>query len=512
MKLLLINPNNPAVSMAKVKQNPWNKYRVWKPLGLLVLAGQTPREWDVEVADENTGMPDYDGMDLPDLVGITAFTSQATRAYEIAAHWRSRGVPVVMGGIHATMRRAEALEHVDAVVTGEAEGIWPDVLEDVRQGALKTHYQGSQVEAASIPVARHDLLPGGYYFGSIQTARGCPLNCSFCSVTTFSGRALRRRPTADIIEEFRQIRETHVFIVDDNLIGTRKDQIEGTKELFRAMIDAGLGKKWIAQATINMADDEELLELAAKAGCAGIFVGFESTSAEGLAEIHKKFNIQQGRNFPASVRRVQRHGIPVMGSFIIGLDVDRPGIGRQIAETAALYGLDFMNVMFLTPLPGTRLWDEMENEGRIVADDFPQDWQYYTLTFPVGRYKHLSRADSLREMDVCNATFYSVPRILQRFARSAWNRRKPMVTLVSNLASRNNSRMTGKAYRQFNRAHRGARFEAMVPPTGDDLHTYAPPGAEDAGGGGGVGGGGEVAVPWGAALGLEDCPDLQVRG
>ena len=474
MQLLLINPNNPAVSMAKVKQNPWNKYRVWKPLGLLVLAGQTPPEWEVTVVDENIGQVDYDSMPKPDLVGITAFTSQATRAYEIADEWRVRRVPVVMGGIHASMRLEEARERVDAVVTGEAEGIWPQVLQDARRGTLRPHYAGSQVAADSIPIARHDLLPTGYYFGSIQTARGCPLNCSFCSVTTFSGRALRRRPIDEIIEEFEQIRESHVFVVDDNLIGTRRDQIAGTKDLFRAMIRADLRKKWIGQATINMADDEELLELAAKSGCAGIFVGFESTSADGLAEIHKKFNIQKGRHFPNSVRRIQRHGIPVMGSFIIGLDVDKPGIGRQIAETANLYGLDFINVMFLTPLPGTRLWEQMESEGRIVADSFPEDWQYYTLTFPVGRYKHLSRADSLREMDACNGEFYSVGRILARVARSAWKKRQPMVTLVSNLASRNNSRMTGKAYREFDRAHRGTRFEAMVPPTGDDLHVLAP--------------------------------------
>jgi radical SAM superfamily enzyme YgiQ (UPF0313 family) len=474
MRLLLINPNNPAVSMAKVKQNPWNKYRVWKPLGLLVLAGQTPPGWDITILDENTGLPDYDSTLRPDVVGITAFTSQATRAYEIAAEWRARGVPVVMGGIHATMRVGEALEHVDSVVTGEAEGIWPEVLQDVQRGSLKPHYVGSQVEADSIPIARHDLLPTGYYFGSIQTARGCPLNCSFCSVTTFSGRTLRRRRIDEIVEEFKQIRESHVLVVDDNLIGTRKDHIANSKELFRAMIRANLGKQWIAQVTINMADDEELLELAAKAGCAGIFVGFESTTAEGLAEIQKKFNIQKGRNFRDSVRRVQRHGIPVMGSFIIGLDVDKPGIGRQIADTANSYGLDFINVMFLTPLPGTRLWEQMESEGRIVADNFPEDWQYYTLTLPVGRYKHLSRADSLREMDLCNGTFYSPKRIMARFARSAWERRKPLVTLVSNLASRNNSRITGKVYREFNLAHRGARFEAMVPPTGEDLHVFAP--------------------------------------
>jgi radical SAM superfamily enzyme YgiQ (UPF0313 family) len=474
MRLFLINPNNPAVSLVKVKQNPWNKYRVWKPLGLLVLAGQTPPEWDITVIDENTGVPDYASMRRPDLVGITAFTSQATRAYEIAAVWRARGVPVVMGGIHATMRTEEALERVDSVVTGEAEGIWPQVLQDVQRGTLKPHYMGTRAVADSIPIARHDLLPTGYYFGSIQTARGCPLNCSFCSVTTFSGRALRRRPIDEIIEEFKQIWESHVLVVDDNLIGTRKDHIANTKELFRAMIRADLGKKWIAQVTINMADDEELLRLAAKAGCAGVFVGFESTSAEGLAEVHKKFNIQKGRDFQDSVRRIQRHGMMVMGSFIIGLDVDQPGIGRQIAETANSYGVDNINVLFLTPLPGTRLWEQMESEGRIVANTFPEDWQYYTLTFPVGRYKHLSRSDSLREMDFCNRDFYSLKRIMSRFARSARKKRKPLMTLVSNLASRKNSRLNQKAYRQFDLSYKEAPFEAMVPPTGADLHVLAP--------------------------------------
>ncbi|MBZ0270385.1 B12-binding domain-containing radical SAM protein [bacterium] len=470
MQLLLINPNNPAVSMAKVKQNPWNRYRVWKPLGLLVLAGQTPPEWAVTVLDENLGLPDYASMSPPDLVGITAFTSQATRAYEIAAEWRARGVPVVMGGIHATMRQEEALARTDAIVTGEAEGVWPRVLEDARRGALKPHYEGDRVSADSIPIARHDLLPKGYYFGSIQTARGCPLNCSFCSVTAFSGRELRRRPIDSIIEEFRRIRERHVFVVDDNLIGTRKDQIANTKELFRAMIAAKLGKKWIAQVTINMADDEELLELAAEAGCAGVFIGFETTTADGLAEVHKKFNIQKGRDFRASVGRIQRHGMPVMGSFIMGLDVDKPGVGRHIAQTAHQYGVDFINVLFLTPLPGTGLWEQMESDDRIVANDFPEDWQYYTLTVPVGRYKHLTAPGSLQEMDTCNRTFYSLRRIVARCVRSTFQRREPLVTLVGNFASRRNSRLNGQVYTRFGRTHGDIGRPVVVSPTGEDRH------------------------------------------
>ena len=461
MLLYLINPCNPLVSLIKVKESRWNKYRVWKPLGLLVLAGLTPPEWDITVVDENLGVPDYTAMPRPDLVGITAFTSQATRAYKVAAVFRARGVPVVMGGIHATMRLAEASGRVDAVVTGEAESIWAQVLEDARQGTLKQVYTGTRVEMEKVPPARHDLLPTGYHFGSIQTARGCSLDCSFCSVTAFNGRKYRRRPAENVVQEFKLIRENYVLFVDDNLIGTRKDHIASAKELFRALVQANLGKKWIAQATINMADDEELLQLATKAGCAGVFIGFESPSIEGLIEVHKKFNIQKGHDFRASIRRIQRHGILVAGSFIMGLDVDEPGIGQQIAATANRYGLDFLNVLFLTPLPGTRLWDKMELEGRIAANAFPEDWKYYTLTLPVGRYNHLSQADILREMDSCNRGFYSLSRILRRVGGNFWRRRKPIITLVSNLSCRNNIRLNHKVCREFNLSRGDVRLNGQ---------------------------------------------------
>jgi radical SAM superfamily enzyme YgiQ (UPF0313 family) len=436
--------------MIKVKESRWNKYRVWKPLGLLVLAGLTPPEWDITVVDENLGVPDYTAMPRPDLVGITAFTSQARRAYEVAAEFRASGVPVVMGGIHVTMRLAEASERVDAVVTGEAESIWGQVLEDARQGALKRVYTGTRLEMDRVPLARHDLLPTGYRFGSIQTTRGCPLDCSFCSVPAFNGRIYRRRPIENIVQEFKLIREKYVLIVDDNFIGTRKDHIAYTKDLLQAMIQANLGKKWIAQVTINIADDEELLRLAAKAGCSGVFIGFESPSVEGLVEVHKKFNIQKGRDFQASVRRIQRHGVLVVGSFIMGLDVDEPGIGQQIADTANRYGVDLLNTLFLTPLPGTRLWDKMESEGRIAANTFPEDWKYYTLTLPVARYNHLSWADILREMESCNRCFYSLSRILRRVWGNFWRRRKPIIALVSNLSVRKNIRLDREAYRELN--------------------------------------------------------------
>lgn len=451
MRLYLINPCNPLVSIVKSQGNRWNKYNVWKPLGLMVLAGLTPEEWEITILDENLATPDYRTLPLPDLVGITAFTSQASRAYEIAAIYRHYNVPIVMGGIHTTMCPEEAMERVDAVVKGEAESVWHEVLADCCKGTLKKLYEGTRLDLAAVPPARHDLLSKGYHFGSIQTSRGCPLSCSFCSVTAFNGGQFRRRPVENIINEFKLIREKNILIVDDNLIGTRKEHIEYTKTLLRGMIAAKLHKKWIAQVTINMADDEELLILAKKAGCMGVFIGFESVTANGLAEVSKKFTMGNNRDMKASVKSIQMHGISVLGSFILGLDVDTKGSGRQIAETARQYGLDILNVMILTPLPGTKLWKSMEAEGRLVVNTFPRDWKYYTLTFPVARFKKITWQELIVERDNSFREFYSYTRILQRVLQSIKHRANPAVVLVSNLIIRANTlHLDRSAYAGFN--------------------------------------------------------------
>lgn len=443
-RLLLVNPRNSLVKLHDAS-NRWNKYRIWKPLGLLVLAGLTPREWEITIVDENVETPDYSSLPRPDLVGVTAFTSQAPRAYAVAAEFRARGIPVVMGGIHATFCEEEATSRVDSVVIGEAESVWGEVLEDAASGRLKPSYRGTLEPMDTTPLARHDLLPDGYYFGSIQTTRGCPLDCSFCSVSAFNGRSYRRRPIADVIAEFQTIPEKFVLVVDDNLIGTRRDHIARAKELFRAMIEAGLDKRWFCQATINMADDDELLTLARRAGCIGVFVGFESISEDGLIEVHKKYNLQKGRDFPESVRRIQRHHITVAGSFILGLEVDRAGVGHRIAETAEHYGLDFLNVLYLTPLPGTRLWKAVEDEGRLTATDFPGDWQFYTLNHPVTRHAHLGPAEIRAEMQACTEEFYSLRKVLWRVLRNVWRRCEPKLTLAGNFSFRVNGRASREA-------------------------------------------------------------------
>jgi radical SAM superfamily enzyme YgiQ (UPF0313 family) len=201
-----------------------------------------------------------------------------------------------------------------------------------------------------------------------------------------------------------------------------------------------------AQVSINVADDEELLDLAAKAGCVGVFIGFESSLPEGLEAMGKKFNLFKGRDYGESVRRIQRHNMLVMGSFIIGLDGDKPGIGEALARAASEYGLDSLNVLFLTPLPGTRLWDEMSAENRIGRNRFPEDWKYYTLTYPVMKFKHLSRNGIIDEMVSCNRDFYSAPNILARTGRALRQGNNPLLGLAINYSCRRSSLQLARAY------------------------------------------------------------------
>ena len=225
------------------------------------------------------------------------------------------------------------------------------MLANINQNNLKRCYEGGLADTTQVSLARHDLLPTGYAFGAVQTTRGCPLNCQFCSVTAFNGARHGRRPIPDVLEELRSIPERRVLLVDDNLIGTHPEEIAHAKDLFRALAKANLGKQLAAQVSINFADDEELLDLAAKAGCVGVFIGFESSRPEGLVAMGKKFNLLRGRDYRDSVRRIQRHNMLVMGSFIIGLDGDEPGIGKDLARVTD-QTLDAVQYLLPDPFAG----------------------------------------------------------------------------------------------------------------------------------------------------------------
>ncbi len=402
-KLVLINPvnlNRSGFSASHSSRFP--------PLNLGVIAALTPSDWDVEVIDEN--FDEFSFRDA-DLMGITAFTSAANRAYEIAAIYREKNIPVVMGGIHASMCSEEASQFVDAVVVGEVESVWDDVIADALAGNLKAIYKGLWSGLEQLQKPRRDIYSDQYLFASVQTSRGCPMDCDFCSVSTFNGLRYRRRPPCDVLDELETIPQKLIFFVDDNIIGYGKRSRQSALELFKGMVDRGIDKHWFCQASINVADDEEILHWAAKSGCRMIFLGLEAEDVDALSEVNKKLNIKRGASdaYEQIFERIHKAGIAVLGAFIFGMDQDTPEKLFKRAQYMLDCGVDVMQATALTPLPGTRLFAKLKDEGRLLYTNFPKDWDRYDLTEVVYRPRHMTSGEFSEIMRECLRKIYDRP-------------------------------------------------------------------------------------------------------
>jgi radical SAM superfamily enzyme YgiQ (UPF0313 family) len=375
--LLLVNPANKSGSGFIV-----NKDTRYQPLSLGIIAALTPPGWKIKIIDENFRNFQYYEADF---VGFTAFSSTASRAYELAGLYREKGIPTVIGGIHASMCPDEASRYVDSVVIGEAESVWPKVIRDFEENKLEKFYKGALTSLIESPKPRRDLFHPGYIFASVQTTRGCPMNCDFCSVTAFNGSHYRNRPIPEVIAEMAEIPQRNLFILDDNIVGNTKKSQERAIELFKSMIASGIKKDWIGQASLNVADNEEVLKFAAKSGCRMLFIGIESEQEDQLSGANKRLNVKMGVNsYDQVFKKMHKYGIAVIAGFIFGWEndtIDR--IDHRVEFTRKCHA-DSIQSTLLTPLPGTRLFERMKNEGSLVLNNFPDDWQYYgyeTLVF-----------------------------------------------------------------------------------------------------------------------------------
>ncbi len=352
-------------------------------LGLQVLAQLVPKEHEVDIIDEIFGTAGTESLLTPDrydLVGMTAYTSGATRAYELAEVCRSRGIPCIMGGPHAWAMPDEAAGHFDSVAVGECDEIWPEIIADAAAGALKPRYEGRFADlAGGCGTALQGLHPinGRYDVACIQTSRGCPVGCDFCSVTLFNGSKIRRRPIDQVIEEWNKTDRRFIFVVDDNFYGVTAKQGEWAKEMLQAIISRGKKRTWFSQTTINMGDDSEALRLAYKAGCRAMLVGLESFNVESLGQFGKGINRKVVGRYRELVDGFHRAGIAVFGAFVIGADGDTEDAIPDTVLGAVRLGIDIIQVTNLTPLPGTKFYDRLKAEGRLIATDYPRDWERY---------------------------------------------------------------------------------------------------------------------------------------
>jgi radical SAM superfamily enzyme YgiQ (UPF0313 family) len=344
-----------------------------------------------------------------DLVGITVLSKTALRAYKIADAYRKTGIPVVLGGIHPTALPDEAKGHADSVVIGEAEGVWPRLIDDVRMGDLKPFYrQEGYTELSKVPTPRREILPKKGYLplDVIQVSRGCPFRCEFCTVQKFFGETYRFRSISEVVEEVRRLPHRWMMFTDDNIIANPSY----SRELLKALIP--LRKKWFGQASLAGLKKVENVELLAKSGCNSLFIGFESLSKTNLMKS------QKFQNDPSDYREIidtlHRYGIAISGAFIFGFDEDDPSVFEETVTFAIQTKLFSAVFMILTPYPETAFYHRVKKEERLVEDRWwllerPEDSAPHFLPMRMGREALLSGWKSAWK------EFYSFPSIWKRF-------------------------------------------------------------------------------------------------
>jgi len=417
MKILLIMPHSGP-------KRGFSSRFSYPCLTLQQIAGITPSEHEVRIVDERYEKIPFD-KDY-DLVGISCLTYNSLRGYKIAEIFRERGISVVFGGYHASLLPDEVKKHGDAVVIGEAELTWPQLLKDFEKGELKPFYKADRlVEPECIPPARHDI--GVYTFmEAIQASRGCPTGCEFCAMQKVEGPQFRGRPVQNIIDEMKMIKAKTIFFADASLTINPKF----TKQLFTEM--ASLNKKFHCFGNINvLSRDDELLKIAADAGVDRWYVGIESVSQENIIAAGKRTN--KVEEYEKAIRKVKDHGMNITGFFMFGFDNDTPEIFGRTVDAMNKWNLDKVSFSIVTPYPGTRLFERLEKEGRIIS----YDWSRYAEGRVNFKPSKMTEEELLKGIQKAANDFYSIKNSFrQSFLVSKSNPIKSFINFADKISMR----------------------------------------------------------------------------
>lgn len=387
-------------------------------LSLYILEGLTPPEHQVRIVEEEWEAIPF-GEDC-DLVGISCMTANAPRAYQVADSFRKRGIKVVLGGIHPTLLPEEALEHADCVVTGESEGVWEQLLEDHSINRLQRSYHQKEPDLTRyIPKNYHESKARSWFRAlPLLTTKGCPYDCDFCSVAKLYGNRVRHIPVDNVIRDIRESGGRSFIFLDDNITGDTRY----AKELFKALIPEKI--RWVGMASIKLANNDSLLELASKSGCSALLIGVESIEEDQMTSMPK--SMKDVDELQQAIRKIMRAGILFHASMIIGFDHETPESIRRMVKFLYRNRVSTVSFCMLTPFPGTRIYEQMKNEGRLITDD----WKFYnnrTITF---RPERLTPLELQAAYFRAKRSFYNIPSVLLRWPA---NRRQSLLHLASSV-------------------------------------------------------------------------------